>query len=121
MSIGREIDSGYAWFRLAISIVLSALGGVGMWSVVVALPAVQAEFGVARGGASLPFTLTTIGFGVGGVIMGKLSDRFGIVPPVLFGAASLGLGYVLASMAGDLPQLALVYGLLIGMFGSAAT
>ncbi|HEX3989867.1 MAG TPA: MFS transporter, partial [Acetobacteraceae bacterium] len=77
--IGREIDSRYAWFRLGISIVLSAVGGVGMWSVVVALPAVQAEFGVARGGASLPFTLTTIGFGVGGVLMGRVSDRFGIV------------------------------------------
>ena len=118
---GREIDSGYAWFRLAVSILLSALGGVGMWSVVVSLPAVQAEFAIARGGASLPFTLTTIGFGVGGVLMGRLSDRFGIVPPVLFGALSFGAGYALASVAGDLTQLALVYGLLIGMFGSAAT
>ena len=48
----REIDSGYAWFRLAVSMALSALGGVGMWSVVVALPAMQADFAVARGGAS---------------------------------------------------------------------
>jgi MFS family permease len=117
----REIDSGYAWFRLGISVLLSAVGGVGMWSVVVALPAVQAEFGVARGGASLPFTLTTIGFGVGGVLMGRISDRFGIVLPVLIGAGALGIGYVLASMASTLSQFALAYGLLIGMFGSAAT
>ena len=68
--MGREIDSRYAWFRLAISVLLSALGSVGTWSVVVALPAVQAEFGTARGGASLPYTLTTIGFGLGGVLMG---------------------------------------------------
>jgi MFS family permease len=119
--IGREIDSRYAWFRLGISIVLSAMGGVGMWSVVVALPAVQAEFGVARGGASLPFTLTTIGFGVGGVLMGRVSDRFGIVVPVLFGAVALGVGYVLAAMASSLGQFALAYGLLIGMCGSAST
>jgi len=92
-----------------------------MWSVVVALPAVQAEFGVARGGASLPFTLTTIGFGVGGVAMGRLSDRFGIVVPVMLGAVALGLGYLLAAMAGSLSQFALAYGLLIGMFGSAST
>jgi MFS family permease len=117
----REIDSGYAWFRLAVSIVLSAVGGVGMWSVVVALPAVQAEFGVARGGAALPFTLTTIGFGVGGVLMGKVSDRFGIVIPVLFGAGALGVGYVLASIASSLSEFALAYGVLIGMFGSAST
>jgi MFS family permease len=117
----REIDSGYAWFRLGISMLLSALGGVGMWSVVVALPAVQAEFGVARGGASLPFVLTTVGFALGGLIMGKLSDRFGIIPPVLFGSCALGAGYVLASMASSLSQFAATYGLLIGMLGSAST
>jgi MFS family permease len=117
----HEIDSRYAWFRLGIAILLSAIGGVGMWSVVVALPAVQAEFGVARGGASLPFTLTTIGFGLGSVLMGKLSDRFCIVVPVLFGAASLGIGYVLAGLSDNLSQFALAYGLLIGALGSAAT
>jgi MFS family permease len=92
-----------------------------MWSVVVALPAVQAEFAVARGGASLPFTLTTIGFGVGGVLMGRVSDRFGIVVPVMFGAVALGVGYVLAALASNLGSFALAYGLLIGMCGSAST
>jgi hypothetical protein len=49
------------WFRLAVSVLVSTIGGVGMWSVVVALPAVQAEFHAERGAASLPFTLTMIG------------------------------------------------------------
>ena len=43
-----EVESGYAWTRLAVTLILSTIGGVGMWSVVVALPAVQAEFAVAR-------------------------------------------------------------------------
>src|SRR5262245_20602854 len=80
------VESAYAWTRLWIALALSTIGGVGMWSVVVALPAVQAEFGVARADASLPYTLTMIGFGIGGIVLGKLSDRFGIVPPVLIGA-----------------------------------
>jgi MFS family permease len=116
----HETDSPYAWFRLAIAIVLSTLGGVGMWSVVVALPAVQAEFGIERGAASLPFTLTMIGFGVGGVLMGRLADRKGIVLPVLIGAGTLGAGYVLASVSTGLWAFAAAY-LLIGMFGTAAT
>ena len=41
-------ESAYAWTRLFAALVLSAVGGVGMWSVIVALPAVQAEFGVGR-------------------------------------------------------------------------
>jgi MFS family permease len=116
----HEIDSPYAWFRLAVAIVLSAIGGVGMWSVVVALPAVQAEFGTERGAASLPFTLTMIGFGLGGVAMGRLADRKGIVLPLLIGAGSLAAGYGLASVSTNLWQFSAAY-LLIGMLGTAAT
>src|SRR5438477_227046 len=69
-------DSPYAWCRLTVALLLSTIGGVGMWSVVVALPSVQAEFGVARGDASLPYALTMIGFGVSSILMGRLADRF---------------------------------------------
>jgi MFS family permease len=116
----REIDSPYAWLRLALAVLLSAIGGVGMWSVVVALPAVQAEFHAERGAASLPFTLTMIGFGLGGVIMGRLADRKGIILVALIGAAALGVGFTLASMATGLGTFAAAY-VLIGTFGSAAT
>ena len=64
MSAVGEVDSGYSWYRLVVGLVLSTIGGVGMWAMVVALPAVQAEFGVARADASLPYTLTMIFFGV---------------------------------------------------------
>ncbi|HWA13834.1 MAG TPA: MFS transporter [Burkholderiales bacterium] len=114
------IESAYAWTRLWTALALSTIGGVGMWSVVVALPAVQAEFGVARADASLPYTLTMIGFGVGGILLGKLSDRFGIVPPVLIGAAALALGYAAAGFAPTLGWYGAAQGILIG-FGSSAT
>ena len=74
----------------AVAVPLSTIGGVGMWSVVVALPAVQAEFGVDRGAASLPYTLTMLGFAAGGVVMGRLADRFGVAGPIVVGALALG-------------------------------
>ena len=61
------VDSPQSWTRLAIALAIATIGGVGMWSVVVVLPAVQAEFGVARAAASLPYTLTMLGFGVAGI------------------------------------------------------
>ena len=116
----QEIDSPYAWFRLGVSMLLSAIGGVGMWSVVVVLPTVGAEFHAERGAASLPFTLTMIGFGIGGVIMGRVADKRGIVLPVMIGACTLGAGYMLASFTTGLWSFATVC-MLIGTFGSAAT
>jgi MFS family permease len=116
-----EAESAYAWVRLLVALALSTIGGVGMWSTVVALPAIQAEFGVARSDASLPYTLTMVGFGLGGILMGRLADRFGIIVPVVVGTLALGLGYVLASTAGSLWQFALAQGVLIGGLGSSAT
>jgi MFS family permease len=115
-----RIDSGYAWARLAAAVALSAFGGVGMWSVVVALPTVQAEFGLARGEASISYTLTMVGFALGGVMMGRLADRFGIFVPVLLGTFALALGYIWAGMAGGFTQFALAHGLLIAFAGSSA-
>ena len=91
-----------------------------MWSVVVALPAIQADFGVARADASLPYTLAMLGFAGGGVIMGRLADRFGIAVPLALGTLALGLGYVAVGHAATLWQVAIAYGLLIG-FGCSAT
>ena len=89
------------------------LGGVGMYVMSVALPAVQAEFGTARAGASLPYTVTMIGFGLGGILMGRLADRYGVVVPVIVGALCLGGGFVVAGLSQSLAQFTLAHGFLI--------
>jgi MFS family permease len=119
---GREAprtDSPYAWWRLFIALLLSTVGGAGMWSVVVALPAVQADFGIARADASLPYTLTMVCFGFGGIAMGRLSDRFGIIVPAVLGTVILAAGFGVASLAGGLTAFALAQGLLIGVGASS--
>jgi len=113
-------ESPQAWLRLAASVLIGTIGGVGMWSYVVALPAVQADFGVIRADASLPYTCLMIGFALGGVVTGRLADRFGVVVPLVLGALALSLGYGAAAFAGSLRQLALVHGLLIGVGTSAS-
>ena len=114
-------ESPYAWLRLAASLALMTLGGVAMYGVVVALPAVQAEFGVARADASLPYTLTMIGFGIGGILMGALADRYGVIVPVVLGALGLGTGLILAGMSASVLQFALAHGFLAGLLGCSAT
>jgi MFS family permease len=116
----RYIDGRYSWMRLFISIVLASIGGAGMWAVVVVLPAVQAEYGVDRADASLPYTMTMLGFALGNVIIGRMIDRMGFVVPALFAAVMLGAGFILAAMAGSITQFSIIQGLLIGI-GSSAT
>jgi MFS family permease len=112
-------DSGQAWVRLALALVIGSVGSVGMWSVVVVLPVVQAEFGATRGAVSLAFTLTMLGFGLGGVVTGKITDRFGIVAAMALSISFLGFAYVLAGLSTTLWQFIAVH-VLIGL-GTSAT
>ncbi len=109
-----ETDGPYAWARLAASLLVGTVACVGTWSVVVALPAIQAEFLIARSDASLPFSCVMIGFAVGCTLMGRVVDRFGLALSVLASAVLLLLGYVMAAQATSLWQFALAHALFIG-------
>ena len=116
-----EADSSYAWWRLAATLALMTVGSSVMYVVAVVLPAVQADFGVQRSDASLPYTLLMIGFGFGGILMGRLADRFGVFVPLCIGAAGLALGFGAAALAPNVWWFALAHGLGLGLLGSSAT
>jgi MFS family permease len=112
-------DSGQAWVRLALAVLIASIGAVGMWAVVVVLPTVQAEFSATRGAVSLATTMIFMGFGTGGVVTGRVTDRFGIVAALALSIAFLGVSFVLAGLAATLWQFNAVY-FLIGL-GTSAT
>ena len=108
-------DGAYAWLRLWVALLTATIAGVGMWAIVVALPDVQTEFGVARGEASLPYTVMMFGFAFGTIVMGRMADRTGIVVPLLIAGASLGAGFVLAGLSPNIAIFSLAHALLIGV------
>ncbi|HVQ79724.1 MAG: MFS transporter [Pseudolabrys sp.] len=114
-----DIESSYAWLRLALAVTLSTVGGVGMWSFMVALPALQTDFGVSRADASLPFTMVMFGFAGGGILMGRLADRFGIAVPLGIGTLAVSAGYLATGWAPNLWQVSLAHAL-IGLGCSAS-
>ena len=114
------IDSRYAMWRLVKALVIMVMGSSCMFIVSVVLPEVQAEFGVSRSEASLPSTLLWIGFGAGGLLMGRVADRWGVWTCLLIGAAGLSIGFIWAAHTTDLLVFALVHGIFLGFFGTSA-
>jgi MFS family permease len=116
-----QADSREAFWRLMATLAIMTVGASAMYVVPVVLPAVQAEFGVARADASTPYSLLMIGYGVGGFLMGRLADRYGLMRPLVAGAVFLGLGYVLAAQARDMLAFTIAHGLFMGLLGSSVT
>ena len=110
-------DGAYANVRLGVSLLAATLLAAGMWSIVVVMPKVQADFGVARATASMPYTLSMVGFAAGAMVLGRWADRIGIVLPLCVSAALLAAGFVIAGMAPGIEVFAAAH-LLIG-FGAA--
>ncbi len=115
------IDSRYAAWRLLATLGLVALGNSGMYVVSVVLPAVQAEFGVGRADASLPYTVMMVALGLGGLVTGRIADRHGITKVLWIGAAAVCGGFVWAGLSGSIWTFALAHGLLLGLLGSSST
>ena len=113
-----EVDSPAAWQRVGLAVAVGTIGSIGMWSMPVALPFVQADFGLTRADASLPYTLAMMGFAVGGVAMGRLCDTFGVVVTIMLGCLALSGGYVGASIVPSPLTFALMH-LFIGVGASA--
>ena len=117
--MSSDVDSRYAWWRLAASVAISTLGGVGMWAIVVVLPAVQADFGATRADVSFSYTATMLGFGIGSILIGRLIDAKGALFTVTASTTILAAGFAAAAHAPSVSWLAVAQ-IVIGM-GSAAT
>lgn len=100
------------------SVVLLATSFGALWIVAVGLKAVAADFDGARSVPSLASSLGWLGTAVGGVLMGRIADRYGIHWTVMFGSLSLGLGLYISTL-GEAWQLYVGHGLFMGLLGNA--
>ncbi len=117
---GPEIlDSRYSWLRLAVTLAIAMIGNVGMWAIIVIMPAVQAEFATDRAEASIPYTLTMIGFALGNLVIGRAVDRFGVTVSLTGAAVIIAAGFGMAATSGSMIVLS-AFQFIVG-FGTAAS
>jgi MFS family permease len=110
-------DSAYSWTRLLITLMIGTIGSAGIWSIIVIMPAVEADFGASRADASLIYTITMVAFGAGNLFLGRVIDRFGVSKALVLSAVLNAIGFVGATLAANVTQMALVHGV-VG-FGAA--
>jgi MFS family permease len=111
-------DSRYSWARLGATLLIAIAGNVGLWSYILMLPAVQADFGLDRAGASMPYTFTMLGFAAGNLLIGRAIDRFGVTQALIGAAMTVAAGFTTASLAQGFTGFAVLH-LAIGV-GTAA-
>jgi MFS family permease len=80
---------------VAVSSVFMGAAAGSVLSISVFLKPLVAEFGWLRAETALGYTAGALAMGIGGIVMGYLSDRFSTRRVVLAGVAFLGLSLVL--------------------------
>ena len=67
---------------------------------------------------ALAYSLAWLGSSFGGIPMGRAAERFGIRLTVIFGAAMIAIGLVIAQSGGQFGLL-VGYGLFVGLLGNS--
>jgi MFS family permease len=88
---------------------------IGMNSFSLFLRPIEAEFGWSRTMVTVPYMFGMLGWGVGGVLFGKLADDFGARRVILGGIVLMAVGFFGMSVAQNLWQLSLSYGIMVGL------
>ena len=94
-----EYDSLKSWIRLILLFSLGITGTVGMWSVVVVMPAIESDFNIDRGKASLLYATTMVGFGLGNFLIGKIIDKYGLKLPIIVATLILVISYLIGTIS----------------------
>jgi MFS family permease len=116
-------DSQQPAFRWVIVFAAALILAISMGAIVNGLSAfivpMQERFGWTRGDAALINFAGIMGLAFGGVVAGRMADRFGARPVLLFGVVVLGLCYLAASFLTSLWQYYALF-VVAGFFGAGA-
>lgn len=118
--VSGSVESAYGWVVVAASVLLMTFGMAGFYVTVVGLKVIAAEFDWPRWVPSAAYSVTLLGTGIGGIWMGKWSDRVGMLWPAIVGTLAMVLGSALAARTGDRWSFLAVHAVFFGLIGGGA-
>jgi MFS family permease len=114
-----RIDGREAWVTTFAALLICSVALGAPYLVSVALRPIAADLGGLRAVPSLAGSLALLGTGVGGLLMGWVAERAGVRSTAIFGALMVCAGLALSAQ-GEVWQLYVGHGLLIGLLGNGA-
>src|SRR3954465_8077243 len=118
-SPSASIESRASWVAAGLTLALLSVSYGSPLLAVVGLKPITQDLGTERQFVALASSLTWLGTGLGGVVMGQVAERIGIRASVIFGATMIALG-VVVSASGQLPALLIGHAVLLGFLGNGA-
>jgi MFS family permease len=116
--VPATIETRRSWIVCLTALGIAAVSFAAPTVTVVGLTSIAAEFGGERSIPALSYSLAWLGASFGGIPMGRAAERFGVRTTVIFGAAMIAVGLVVAQSGGRLTLL-VGYGLFVGLLGNS--
>ena len=115
-SLLPSVETRASWVVATVALVVMAIAFGAPWIAVVALKNIAAEVNGERSIPAFASALMWIGSGLGGILMGRVAERFGVRWTVLGGSIMIAVGLALSALGPSLP-LYIGHGLFIGLIG----
>jgi MFS family permease len=109
------LDSARSWVVVGAAFISTfTVFGV-VYSFGAFFDSMASEFGIGRGATALMFSVTTALYFTLGLVTGRLADRFGPRPVLIFGAVALGTGLIVTSRVSSIWVGYATYGIGVGI------
>jgi MFS family permease len=114
-----SVETRQSWVVAFVALgIMSLVFGSG-WITSVALTDIAAEVGGARSIPAVATSFLWLGAGIGGVLMGRVANRFGMRLSVVFGAFMVGSGLAISTLGPPTP-LWIGHAIFMGLLGIGA-
>jgi MFS family permease len=114
-----SIESGGSWLAATVVLLLLSVSYGSPLLAIVGLKPIADDLGTPRQLVALASSLTWLGTGAGGILMGWIAERIGLRVTVMFGAAMIALGLTI-SASGNIWAILVGHTLFVGLLGNGA-
>lgn len=104
----------YGWIVLAACFVIAAMAYGPNYAFSIFVKPLTEAFQTTRAATALTFSLYLVIYGATGILLGRLTDKYGPRTIIAIGGVTMGIGYLLTSRVDAVWQLYLTWSLIVG-------